>query len=351
MKRNANTLRTEEAIARFGKAAWHPLCQAWLRLREEETEYKKVMKDLNSFDGLPNAVRLQKEQSKALLDWLYKEGKQKEAIQADALYHRLDEHLVKVQECYQAQVKLCAYWKEFRDQANLTFCLERRRAESARDAKALKALQYLKKNANRNMSDGQERVLGILRMLRDKTFKATFAKNGVAAAYWEAGSAGDRPLSDEFWQGRFTVMEFRSGLEAMYGPRVAGDKEGKETRRTLKALGIQPAKDQVGRKWKQPITKKQEPKRPRGRPRIHPELEYTDDIDRAHPHLRRHRVNTTGYALNQSGWWRSGKKFGNTSYGGLSSWAKSARKDLAAIDREIAKLELLRGGRKGKFVY
>jgi hypothetical protein len=37
------SLRAQQAIARFGKAAGHPLCLAWLWLREREAELRKVM--------------------------------------------------------------------------------------------------------------------------------------------------------------------------------------------------------------------------------------------------------------------------------------------------------------------
>jgi hypothetical protein len=70
-----------------------------------------------------------------------------------------------------------------------------------------------------------------------------------------------------------------------------------------------------------------------------------DDVQRANLD---HRVNTTGYVLKKE----YGKlNSGNTSYGCLSSCLKSAGKELAAIDREIAKIKLLRGWRKGKYVY
>ena len=263
----ANSFRTEQAIARFGKAARHPLCQAWLSLREWQLESSNYDGDAAASLRLLKDAEQQQKQARALYEQFYKEGKQKEAIQAAALLPKLNKHLEKLKTCYQAQVKLCAYAKAFRGQSDILFVLERLKAERTRDTKALRALQYLKETVTKSMSDGQKRVFGILKLLRDKAIRATWAKAGAAAGYWEAGSGGDRPLSDEFWQGRFTVMEFRSGLEAMYGPRVAGDKEGKEVRRTLKGLGIQPAKDQIGRKWKPPLPKKQESKRPVGRPR------------------------------------------------------------------------------------
>jgi hypothetical protein len=150
-------------------------------------------------------------------------------------------------------------------------------------------------------------------------------------------------------------MEFRSGLEAMYGPKVAADKEGKQVRRTLRALGIQEAEDQPGRKWKGPvpITAKQEPKRRRGRPRIHPEIVSAGDTGRAEGIQRAifgARVNTAGHVLPDY-CHRDKFKFGNTSYGGLSSLAESARKDIAEIESQIEKIRMSRGGSLGRYVY
>jgi len=164
------------------------------------------------------------------------------------------------------------------------------------------------------MSNSQKREFGILKMLRDSVFAGTAAKGGGAKAYWIAGSCGYWLLSDESWQERFTVMGFRSRLEAMYGPRVAGDKEKKEVRRTLKALGIRPAKDRVGRKWKEPLpaAAKQNPKRPVGRPRK-VELICADNIGSVQSY----------YAREENWWWKPPVEF--------------ARKQ-GAIDRELARL-------------
>jgi hypothetical protein len=107
-------------------------------------------------------------------------------------------------------------------------------------------------------------------------------------------------------------MDFRSGLEAMYGPRVAGDKEGKQVRRTLKALGIRPDKDKAGRKWKPPFLKKQKPKRPVGRPRK-VELICADNIGSV----------LSFKARRENWWWRPTVEFSQKQ---------------AAIDRELARL-------------
>ena len=323
-------------------------------MREREEVSRDLQNAAVQARQLPDRIRQRKKKAIALYRQFCKEGKEKQAIQAAELLRKSNEFLQEVEAHFRKvggikRVEAVRnQWQEFCDSAKLAFDIEQRQAEKTRDTKALEGLRYLKKTANRGMNNGQKRVFGILKMLRDKTSKAAGFKDGSIGFYTEGALGGDRLLSDEFWQGRFTVMEFRSGLEDMYAPRVAGDKEGKKVRRTLKGLGIQPAEDQVGRKWKGPNLAKQEPKR-RGRQGARPpEIVRTGKIDDVLRADSGHRVNTRGHVLKKE----YGKfNAGNTSYGGLSSWVTSARKDLAAIDREILKLTLLRGGRKGKFVY
>jgi hypothetical protein len=314
----ANSLRTQQAIARFGKSARHPLCLAWLRLQEGQEVLRDVMKGTEKGCRLLDSAKQLKKKAIALYRQRCKEEREKEAIQAAELLRKSNELLQEVEASYRTLggenglVALRNQWKEFHRNDELAFAIKQLWAEKTRDAKALRGLRYLKKTANRGMNNGQKRVFGILKMLRHKVFRGARAKDGVAKALWVAGSCGDWPLSDESWQGRFTVMEFRSGLEDMYGPRVAGDKEGKKVRRTLKGLGIQPAEDQVGRKWKGPFPEKQKPKRPVGRPRK-VELICADNID-----------SVQSYKARKENWgWRPTVEF--------------ARKQ-AAIDRELARL-------------
>jgi hypothetical protein len=311
------SLRTQEAIARFGKAARHPLCLAWLWLREREEMLRVVMKGTEEACRLLDSAKRLKEKFVALYRQC-KEGKEKQAIRAAELLCKSKELLQEVEARYRAVggknglVALRNQLKEFHRNDELAFAIEQSWAEKTRDTKALRGLQYLKKTANRGMNNDRKRVFGILKMLRDKVFTGTAAKDGGAKAYWVAGSCGYWPLSDESWQGRFTVMDFRSGLEDMYGPRVAGDKQGKEVRRTLKGLGIRPAKDQRGRKWKGPCSEKQKPKRPVGRPRK-AELICADNIDYVQSYKAR----------KENWWWRPTAEF---------------RRKQAAIERELAKL-------------
>ena len=335
--------RTQQAIAQFGKSARHPLCLAALRLWQVKDETHKYAKDAESLGELLVKARRLKEQARASYERLYKEGKQKGAIQAAALLREIEEHLPKLQTGYQACVKLFTIWcEQFYPLAIARFERECNAVDRAKDVKALKALQRVKKrwddNANgMRLKDGDSRTLEILKLLRDKTFKATAAKAG-SAAYIEAARGGDRLLSDEFWSGRLTIREIHTHLLRIGGSCLAGDKEGKEIRRLLGRLGIRPAEDQRGRKWKPPLPKKQEPKRPRGRTRTKPEIKSMS-LEAIQAMLA--KTAKQGDGLRNQQIYKAGDESG----------LKWARKVLKSIDREIAQLVQRWGGRRGKFVY
>jgi hypothetical protein len=331
--------RTQQAIAQFGKSARHSLCQAWLSLREREQELSKAMEDAFETGQLLLSEKQLKKRARALYEQFYKEGKQKEVIRTAEIVRELGEHFPEVRKSYRNLLKVCDFLKQFHEQAKFVFALEQKRAEETGDTKATRALQSLKKTVNKPMNNGQKRVLGILEMLRDKVVKGTAAKDGGAtASYRVYASCGDRPLSDEVWQGRLTVKEMYSHLLANYGPRVAGDKDGKEIRRTMRRLGIRPAEDERGRKWKPPLPKKQEPKRPRGRTRAKPEIKSMS-LEAIQAMLAKTAKHGDGLRNQQI--YKAGDESG----------LKWARKVLKSIDREIAQLVQRRGGRRGKFVY
>ena len=113
--KDADSLRTRQAIARFGKAARHPLCLAALDLWALDAKSSKLKKDASSTEELLNSAERQKKQARALLDQFYKEGKQKETIEAAAVLRKINENfLPKARKAYQAQVKLLAIFDEIR---------------------------------------------------------------------------------------------------------------------------------------------------------------------------------------------------------------------------------------------
>jgi len=276
----ANSFRTQQAIAQFGKSARYPVCQAWLGIRVLDAELKGAVQ----FEETINSAKELKKQDRALLDLFYKEGKQREAIRAAALVCKIDKFLRKLEAPAYRQVaaNVRSTYQELRRVHVARFEREREAVDRAKDVKARRALQRVKKrwSANANgarLKDGDRRTLEILKLLRDKCIKATGAKSGNAA-YIEAARGGDRLLSDEFWSGRLTVREIHSHLLRIGGSRLAGDKDAKEIRRLARKLKIRLAEDQRGRKRK-PYMAEHEPKRPLGRPRIKPGVSFTGDVE------------------------------------------------------------------------
>jgi hypothetical protein len=336
----ANTLHTQRFIARYGKAARYPVCQAAIRLWGLDADLEEGRKKAEQIEESVNSAKRQKEQVLALYEQFYKEGKQKEVIQVEALLQKINEYLPKLQTGYGAQVAYCLMLcRELRPVAVALFERENDAVVRTKDTKALRALKLVKQRWSANPSGkgarlraGDQRELEILKMHRDKVIKATLAtKDGVGVGYLEAFRGGDRPLSDEVWQGRFTVKDIHSHLLATHGARVAGDKDGKEIRRTMRSLGIRPAEDQRGRKWKPPVPKKQGRKRP--------------GITK----LKITRM--TEAMLAKTAEQEDGLRNKQIYKAGDERGLKWARQVLKSMDREIAQIAQRRGGRRGKFVY
>jgi hypothetical protein len=317
----AYSLQAAQAVAQYGKAARHPLCQAALELWRMEEELSGLMKQNALVVELVCNARQQKKQAQALVEQLRKEGKGSEAKEATALLRNIDKHLLKTQQCLQATTKGISVHLKLHGMAVARFGWE----YNAAGANALRALPRVRQrwealNNGARPKDGDARELGLLKLLRDKKIKAEWAKGGPTAGFWEAAAGGDRLLSDEVWSGRLTVQEIRSHLEATYGPGVAGDKYGKEIRRTLKTLRIRPAEDQRGRKWKPPPPK-QKPK-PRGRPRSEITLHFHEDLKPViDARVRKY--------LHGDGLTKAEQNF---------ALVQEAKKESESIDRQIARL-------------
>lgn len=219
----------------------------------------------------------------AVIEQFPEERKEKEASEASAHLHKIDDHLLKTEAAYQAKVDIWTKW--FHKLRPLVVARVEREYQAVVRAgettKTLRALQRTRKrwSANPNaigvhLKDGDRRKLEILNTFQDEVVKATWSNNGAAVGYYEIGRAGERALSDEAWQGLLTAREIQSRFVD-----APGDKDAKEVRRLLKQLGIRPAEDQRGRKWKSPYLKRQKPKRSRGRPRTKIELVFTGNLE------------------------------------------------------------------------
>jgi hypothetical protein len=75
----ANTLRTQQFIAWYGKSARFPVCQAWLSLRGLRADLSERMKDEVSVEKDLNRAKELKEEAEGAIKQLRKERKEKEA--------------------------------------------------------------------------------------------------------------------------------------------------------------------------------------------------------------------------------------------------------------------------------
>ena len=81
----AHSLRTQQAIARYGKAARHPLCLAALDLLRLDEELFKWTEEIELSEELVKRTKQMKENAQALIKQFHKERNEKEANQVSAL--------------------------------------------------------------------------------------------------------------------------------------------------------------------------------------------------------------------------------------------------------------------------
>ncbi len=244
----ANSLRTQQAVAQFGKSARHPLCLAALGLWRTDAELSAHTKEAVLFEEVLNSAKQLKEEAQAAIKQFNEQRKEKEANLWAAQLRKIDKHLLEVQKCYQAKVGICSFDQESRRWAVAQFEKELDIVIRTGDVKARRALQRVRKRWNDKkafLGDSDRRTLEILKMLREKASDEAAAKDGVNAIYSEAAFGGNRALSDKAWQELLTAREIQSRLVD-----APGDKDAKEVRRLARKLGIPLAGDQRGRKRK-----------------------------------------------------------------------------------------------------
>jgi hypothetical protein len=254
--KGATTLRTQQAVARYGKAAQRPLCLAALDLWRIDAELSKWSKDLELIEEVLNSAKQMREKA-----------------DTPALLRRINKHLLGAQKHYEEVNKLHSFYQDLRREPAARFKRERDAALCAGNKGAFRALARVRKRWSTDevgLKNGKARQLEMLKMLRDTVKRAKWAKGGARGGYWEALRGGDRALDDEEWQERLTNRKIHSHIAAARGVRVAGDKDAKEIRRLARKLGLRLAEDQRGRKRKPYL-----PKQPKIVKRICPEcLKY-----------------------------------------------------------------------------
>ena len=272
----ANSFHTQLAIARYGKSARHPLCLAALSLWRLDEEVSRWIKEVVRAEELVSSTKQLRERAQMDIKQFRKERREKEANEVSALSREIDKLLLRAQARYQNVVKICLLYHELRQHPRAQFKRKYDAAIRTGDVRPLRALQRVRKRLNDKkafIGDTDRRTLEMLNMLNEEVRKAALEKGGAKAGLMEAALGGSRPLSDEALQGLLTAREIQSRLVD-----APVDRDAKEVRRLASKLGIRLAEDQRGRK-RNPYLSKQEPNRPRGRPRTKPDIGFTNDLE------------------------------------------------------------------------
>lgn len=267
----ANSLGMQQDIARYGKSARHLLCLAALDVWRLDEEVSVWTKKVLLREELVKSAKQLKERVQAEIAQFRREKKEKEINEASALLSKIDELLLKTQKCYEAAVGVRAFYQKGHQWAVARFERERDTARRTGNVKALRALPRVRKRWSDKrafLGDTDCRTLEILKILDEEVSKP-LAKGGK----WVLFPRRVLVLSHEAWQGLLTAREIQSRL--MDAP---ADRDAKDVRRLARKLGIRLAEDQRGRK-RNPYLPKQEPSRPRGRPRTKPDIGFTNDLE------------------------------------------------------------------------
>ena len=185
---NASSLRTHQAVARYGKAARHPLCVAALDLLRLEEEVFKWTEKIELTEELVNSVKQMKDDVQEGIEQ-FRGTKREKGKPRSALLRKIDKHLLKAQTHYQWAVEIRSFYQEMRSVALGLFKREYDRVIRTRDAKARRALQRLRKRWLANeagLNAGNLRQVEMLKMLRDKVIEAKRAIDKINAGFWEA---------------------------------------------------------------------------------------------------------------------------------------------------------------------
>jgi uncharacterized protein YeaO (DUF488 family) len=143
--KSATTLRTQQAVARYGKAARHPLCLAALDLLRLDEELLKWTEEIELSEELVNSVKQMKDDVQERIEQFRKERNEKDANQGSALLRKIDRLLLKAHKRYQLVVQVRSRWQEMRPVPLALFGCEYERVIRTGDAKACRALQRLRK--------------------------------------------------------------------------------------------------------------------------------------------------------------------------------------------------------------
>jgi hypothetical protein len=254
IQENVDTWRTRQAVARYGKALRHPLCQAALSFWQTNAECLDSIKHFRAVEGVIKDAKGSKAKARALVERYRKARNSKEAKQDAANLHAIDNLLREAQSLNETLRKGILSLLELRAATEKRFVCESVAALRRGNFNAFNALERIWKRWISGDKESDHRALGVLELLRAKAGKAAWHKGGAAAGYTEAALGSDRVLSDVEWP-QLTTRELHSFLVAHKEFLPPCHKyqlrdQMHEVRRLAKRLGIKLSPDRRGPKRK-----------------------------------------------------------------------------------------------------
>lgn len=253
-EQSADTLRQRHAVARYGQAARHPLCQAALRLWSWDVQWLNAIKASLITERVLKDCENNIRKTKALIAQLRQERKPGGAKSACEVLQKFNQLRSEALAVRQKREDITAL-RALRFMAEDAFAKESLAAARGRDFAAFKALKPLWERWGQPNYQHDYRTLGLLELFRDEAVKQAWDRDGVGGGYSEVAFGSDKLLSDEaHWPG-FTAKELHEHLVARRA-FSGGEEQLHQVRRLAKKLGIRLSPDKRGPKLKKEKGKK-----------------------------------------------------------------------------------------------
>ena len=235
MSARADTWRTRQLVAKYGKALRFPICRAalvvWQTRDLIDQTLTRLMQATNAEEYKRHEVVIRR---------LREAGKPKEARQVRLRLRRII-NVIFVARCLQERHgKLIGGMREMLGLAEARFARESAAALQALDFAAFEALAKAWKAWKSPGKSPDNRKLVILTTLRDRSMDRARRKGGARAGYLEAAFGAERALNDPAWP-KLSPRDLRKDLVAAKAfVRDENQSKGqlRQVRRLAKELGI-----------------------------------------------------------------------------------------------------------------
>jgi hypothetical protein len=236
MSAPADTWRTRQLVAKYGKALRFPICQAAFCVWQTRDFIDQTL------TRLVQAIKAEEHNKNELaVRQLREAGKTKEAKQARVRLRRITTDVIFVARCLQERHgKTIGAMREMRAAAEARFARESVAALQALDFAAFEALAKAWKAWKSPGKSPDNRKLVILTAFRNRALDRARRKSEVGAGYLEAAFGAERALNDPAWP-KLSAFEVRKCLiDAKAFVRDENKSKGqlRQVRRLAKELGI-----------------------------------------------------------------------------------------------------------------